>query len=123
MKFARVVFLIAGLWGILLLTPMFFLFDYIGRQHSLPITYPQFFYGFLAITMAWQFGFLVIASDPDRYRLMMIPSVIEKFGFVVTMAVLYVQLRAAAADMLVVAPDFVLGTLFTIAFVKTGRSI
>jgi hypothetical protein len=122
MKFARVVFVGAGVWGIVLLTPMYFLFDAIGRQPSGPVTYPQFYYGFLAVTMAWQFAFLVIGSDPARFRLMMMPSVVEKLAFFLSMSVLFVQGRATVTDMMVVAPDFLLGVLFTIAFVKTSAS-
>lgn len=118
MKFAKVVFLFAGVWGIALVTPLYFLFDFIGRHHASPITYPQFFYGFLSVTMAWQFAFLVIGSDPARFRLMMIPSVVEKLLFVLSMAVLYVEGRLPAADAIIAAPDAVLGVLFMIAFAK-----
>ena len=123
MKFAKVVFIGAGVWGVVLLTPMYFLADTIGRQHGSPITYPQFFYGFLSVTMAWQLAFLAIGFDPARFRVMMIPSVAEKLLFVLSMGVLYVQGRIPAIDAIVAAPDVVLGVLFTIAFVKTGHRI
>jgi hypothetical protein len=122
MKFAKVVFLVAGVWGIVLLTPLYFLFDAIGRQQSTPITYPQFFYGFLAVTMAWQFAFLVIGSDPARFRPMMIPSVAEKFIYVVSMGVLYSEGRIRVTDVMIVAPDLLLGVLFIIAFATTSVS-
>jgi hypothetical protein len=119
MKFARLVFFAAGTWGVVVLTPLYFLFDAIGRRHPSPITYPQFFYGFLSVAMAWQFAFFVIASDPGRFRLMMIPSMLEKFGFVISMGVLYLQSRITASDVIPVAADLVLGVLFAIAFAKT----
>ena len=122
MKFANVVFLVAGVWGIVLLTPLYFLFDAIGRQQSTPITYPQFFYGFLAVTMAWQFAFLVIGSDPARFRPMMIPSVAEKFIYVLSMGVLYSEGRIRVTDLMIVAPDLLLGVLFIIAFATTSVS-
>ena len=122
MKFARRVFVLAGVWGIVELTPLYFMFDAIGRLRSLPITYPQFFYGFLAVTMAWQFAFLVIGSDPVRFRLMMIPSLVEKVGYIVTMGMLYAEGRIATIDMIVVAPDVLLALLFAIAFAKTSTS-
>jgi hypothetical protein len=122
MKFAKIVFSAAGVWGIVLLTPMYFLFDAIGRQHSSPITYPQFFYGFLAVTMAWQFAFLVIGSDPARFRLMMIPSVAEKLIFVLSMGLLCIEGRISVTDVMIVAPDLVWGVLFIIAFAKTSVS-
>jgi hypothetical protein len=122
MKFARMVFVAAGAWGLVVLTPLYFLFDAIGRQHSSPITYPQFFYGFLAVTMAWQFAFLVIGSDPSRFRLMMIPSAAEKLGYVLSMGLLYIEGRIAVTDVMTVAPDLLLGVLFAIAFAKTSAS-
>jgi hypothetical protein len=121
-RFAKIVFLAAGVWGIVLVTPLYFLFNAIGRQHGSPITYPQFFYGFLSVTMAWQFAFLVIGSDPARFRLMMIPSVAEKLLYVVSMGVLYIERRMSVTDALIVAPDLVWGLLFMIAFAKTSVS-
>ena len=118
MKFAKMVFVAAGVWGIVILTPLYFLFDAIGRLYSSPINYPQGYYGFLAITMAWQFAFLVIGSDPARYRLMMIPSMVEKVAYVLTMGVLYIQGRIGVTDVLVISPDLLWGVLFVTAFAK-----
>jgi hypothetical protein len=122
MRFARRVFLGAGVWGLVVLTPMYFLFDEIGRQRSSPITYPQFYYGFLAVATAWQVAFLVIGSDPVRLRSMMIPSIAEKFLYCVTLVTLSLQGRIPAADLVVVAPDLVLGILFVMAFAKTAAA-
>ena len=122
MKFAKRVFLGAGVWGMVILTPMYFLFDAIGRQNESPITYPQFYYGFLAVTIAWQLAFLVIGSDPVRFRPLMIPSMVEKFYTVLSMAALFVQGRIALTDMIVISPDLALGILFVIAFAKTSAA-
>jgi len=121
MRFAKVVFIGAGIWGIAVLTPLFFLFDVTGRQYAPPVEYPQFFYGFLSVAMAWQIAFLVIGSDPVRYRLLMIPSVIEKIGYVLILAVLRGQGRVSAADATAAWPDLLLGVLFIAAFVKVWR--
>jgi len=43
MKFAKVVFWIAGMWGVLVLTPLYFIFDMIGRNDPPPITHPAFY--------------------------------------------------------------------------------
>ena len=122
MTFASVVFYAAGVWGIVVLTPLFFLFDVTGRQYAAPATYPQFYYGFLAVAMAWQLGFLVIGSNPARFRLMMIPSVVEKLGYVLILIVLYVSERIPLEDFLPAVPDFILCVLFAIAFVTTTVS-
>jgi hypothetical protein len=50
--------------GIVVLIPLYFLVDLTGRQYPAPTDYPQFFYGFLAVAMAWQIVFLAIGSNP-----------------------------------------------------------
>jgi hypothetical protein len=47
MKFARFVFIGAGVWGVVVLTPLIFLVDISGRRYLPPTSYPQFFYGFM----------------------------------------------------------------------------
>jgi hypothetical protein len=122
MRFAKLVFIAAGVWGIAVVTPLYFLIDVTGRQYAPPADYPQFFYGFLSVTTAWQIAFLVIGSNPARFRPLMIPSIVEKLGFVVTVAVLHGQARITAAEATVAAPDLLLGVLFIAAFAKTAAS-
>jgi len=43
MKFARIVFWVACVWGLLVITPLYFMFDLIGRKDPPPITHPGFF--------------------------------------------------------------------------------
>jgi hypothetical protein len=76
MRFATVVFRLAGVYGIVVLIPMYFLFDQPGGTYEPPIPYPQAYHGFLSVAMAWQVAFLVIASDPVRFRPMMILGVL-----------------------------------------------
>jgi len=119
MRFARIVFLIAGIWGLLVITPLYFMFDLIGHKDPPPITHPGFFYGFVGVGLAWQIAFLIIAKNPMRLRPMMIPSVIEKFTFGVAMVVLYAQNRIHGSDTALAAVDMLLGILFVVAFLKT----
>ncbi len=122
MKFARFVFTGAGVWGIVALTPLFFLVDITGRPYPPPADYPHFFYGFLAVALAWQLAFLIIGLDPVRYRLLMIPSILEKAGYVVTVILLRGQARIDEAAASTAFPDVILGVLFIVAFLKTGRA-
>ena len=119
MRFARVVFLIAGIWGLLLLTPLYFIFDAIGRKDPPPITHPAFYYGFVGAGLAWQIAFLMIAKHPVRLRYVMIPAVIEKFTYGIAMLVLYSQDRVNKVDMGFAGVDLLLGVLFIIAFLTT----
>jgi hypothetical protein len=120
MKFARIAFWIAAIWGVLVLTPLYFLFDLIGRQDPPPITHPGFYYGFVSVGLAFQGAFIVIARDPVRLRPMMIPSVLEKFGYGATFVVLYLQHRLKPGDLALGCVDLLFGVLFLIAFFKTN---
>ena len=119
MKFAKVVFWIAGIWGALVLTPLYFIFDMIGRNDPPPITHPGFYYGFVSVGLAWQLAFIIIAHDPVRFRPMIIPSIIEKFGYGASLIVLYLQHRLHSSDLTLAAADLLLGILFVIAFFTT----
>jgi hypothetical protein len=119
MKFAKIVFWIAGIWGVLVLTPLYFIFDMIGRNDPPPITHPAFYYGFVSLGLAFQVAFFVIARDPVRLRPMMIPSVLEKFGYGATLIVLYLQHRLHPQDLALGGVDILFGLLFLAAFFKT----
>jgi hypothetical protein len=120
MKFARIVFWIAAIWGVLILTPLYFMFDLIGRQDPPVITHPAFYYGFAGAGVAWQLAFIVIARDPVRFRPMMLPSVFEKFSYGVALIVLYLQRRLHPNDLTFAGVDLLLGILFLVAFFKTA---
>jgi hypothetical protein len=122
MKFARNVFTVAGIWGLAVLTPLYFMADTVGRQYPPAIGHPDFYYGFVGVAIAWQIAFLIIGRDPIRYRPLMLVAMIEKFGYVATLTVLYAQGQLQAGQAAVAAPDFVLGVLFIAAFVKTSES-
>jgi len=119
MKFAKVVFWIAGIWGVLILTPLYFMFDAISRNDPPPVTHPGFYYGFVSVGLAWQFAFFVIARDPVRFRMMIIPSMIEKFGYGASLLVLYFQQRIHPSDLVFAGVDMLLGVLFLLAFFRT----
>jgi vacuolar-type H+-ATPase subunit I/STV1 len=123
MKFARIVFWIAGVWGVLILTPLYFIFDLIGRQDPPPITHPGFYYGFVSVGLAFQVAFIVIALDPVRLRPMMIPAILEKFGGGLSFVILYMQHRLKPGDLTLGCIDLLFGILFVAAFIKTATNL
>jgi hypothetical protein len=122
MRFAKVVFWIAGIWGLLVMTPLYFMFDLISRKDPPPINHPGFYYGFVGLGFAWQLAFLVIAQDPIRFRPMMLPSIVEKFTYAIAVVVLVIQGRMHASDLVFAGTDGLLGLLFIAAYLFTPPS-
>jgi hypothetical protein len=96
------------------------MFDVIGRQDPPAITHPGFYYGFVSVGLAWQAAFFVIARDPVRFRMMMIPAMLEKFGYGATFVALYLQQRIHSSDLVWGAADLLFGLLFLLAFFRTS---
>jgi hypothetical protein len=122
MKFARIVFWIAGIWGLLIITPLYFLFDVIGKQDPPPITHPAFYYGFVGLAMVWQITFILIARDPVRFRPLMIAAILEKLVFCIPVMILVAQKRMHPGDLLFAAIDLSLGVLFVLAYLRTPQT-
>jgi hypothetical protein len=122
MVFAKRTFLIAGIYGLVVLLPMYFLEGRIGRDAPPPITHPEFFYGFLGVAVAWQAAFLVIARDPVRFRPLMLPAVLEKASFGLAAIALWLGGRLAASMLAVGLIDLALGVLFVVSFLRTPES-
>src|SRR5262249_47353478 len=96
MRFAKWVFLVAGVSGILMVAPLYFREQGMGEDYPPAINHPEYYYGFAGVTLAWQFLFLVIASDPPRYRPAMLPALLEKASFALAIPVLYALGRVPA---------------------------
>lgn len=121
MQFARWVFTIAGVYGLLILTPMLAMEMQISRDHPPAITHPEYFYGFVGVALAWQVAFLVIATDPIRFRLMIIPAILEKASFVVTVSVLWFSRSVPIPILAGATMDLLLGGLFVMSWISTER--
>jgi len=122
MKFAKIVFRVAAIWGFLIITPLYFLFDLIGKNDPPPITHPGFYYGFVGVALVWQFAFLIIASDPIRFRLLMIAAILEELVYSVPVIILVSQKRMNPNDLVFAGIDLFLGVLFVFAYLRTPRA-
>jgi hypothetical protein len=118
MRFARWVFLIAGIYGLVVATPQYFMEGVIARMTG-PITHPEYFYGFVGVVVAFQLVFLVVSRDPIRYRPIMPACVVEKLTFGLAAWALYAAQRVRADILLFAAIDLVLAVLFMMAWMKT----
>jgi hypothetical protein len=120
-KFAARIFLGAGLYGIVALLPQYFLEEKLGREFPPPLTHPEHFYGFIGVALAWQFVFLLIAREVERYRLFMLPAILEKLSFGMAALVLYAQGRVTAWVAGAGTIDLLFGVFFVVAF-RASRS-
>jgi hypothetical protein len=119
MTFAKRVFFIAAILGVIVLAPQYFMEAKIGRDFPPPITHPEHFYGFVGVALAWQILFFIIARDPVRYRGAMIPAVLEKIGFGAAAVVLYAQGRGAVPILVAGILDLIFAALFWVAWRNT----
>ena len=120
MQFARWVFRISGIYGLIAILPAYFMEQWLGREDPPAITHPEYFYGFLGVAAAWQVAFLIIAQDPIRYRILMIPAVLEKFSFGIAVLALYARERVSGMVLIPGLVDLSWGLLFLLAYRQTG---
>jgi hypothetical protein len=123
MKFAKLSFWTAAVYGILVLTPLYFLFDRVGRDSPPPITHPELYYGFVGLALLAQFMFIIIAGDPVRFRPIMPIAIVEKFIYTVPVILLYLQHRVPQNVLLPSLVDPVFGVLFIISYFKTSPAV
>ena len=119
MRFAQRVFLLSALWGFLVLPPMYFVELQSGDDYPLPLSRPEFYYGFAGLALAWQVVFLIIAYDPLRFRPLMLTGVLEKIVFGAAAIPLYFAARTPGIMALASCLDLALGVLFVAAWWQT----
>jgi hypothetical protein len=120
--FARRIFLIAGIYGVLVLIPQYFMESRTGRDFPPAVTHPEYYYGFIGVALAWQVLFLIMARDPVRFRLVMVPATLEKLSFGVAAVVLYLQGRLSTLMLAGGIVDLIFAGLFLAAFRATSDS-
>src|SRR5262245_42825852 len=119
MTFAKRLFRIAGRSGLLIVLPMYFVERQYGLDYPPPTTHPDFYYGFIRVTVACQVMFLIINIDPIRYRPMMLAGVVEKFTYGIAVSWLIAAGHTPQVLALTAVIDLTFGVLFLAAFVRT----
>ena len=118
-QFARRIFLAAGIYGLVVITPLFFLEQFVGRNNPPLITHPEFYYGFAGAALAWQVLFLFISRDPVSYRPLMLPSILEKLLYPAATCALRLQHRIDSATFYISLVDGVFLLLFIASYCRT----
>ena len=121
MNFAKWVFRIAGTIGLLQIVPLYFYEAQLAIDMPPALTHPEYYYGFVGVTLAWQVLFLVISGDPMRYRPLMPVAMLEKASFIIAAFWLLAQGRLPNMILAASLLDLAYGLFFVAAYVVTGR--
>lgn len=74
------------------------------------------------MTLAWQIAFLIVASDPLRYRPIMIAAIVEKFGYVAALVLLAINHRVEGLPLAFFGGiDLAWGIVFLICYLRLSR--
>lgn len=115
MKAARLIFGLAGIYGLIVLLPL-----YLAEPRLVPApSRPEDYYGFLGAASVMQLVYLAIARDPARLRPVMPFGVLSKLSFFVPVAILWGQGRTPAATFAFAGVDALLAAAFLCAWVAT----
>jgi hypothetical protein len=120
MRFAKWVYRLAGISGVLLVLPAYFLEEQFGRDQPPPINHPEFYYGCFGVTLSWQFLLLVIGSAPIHSRPAMLPALMEKASFAAAIPILYALERVAVTWVGFASMDATWLVLF-VAYLRTPK--
>jgi hypothetical protein len=118
-KISRNIFRISAVYGILILAPQLFresAFTIAGSQ----LNHPEFFYGFFLVSLAFQVVFLIISTDPIRYRPIMLACFIEKAGHATSCVWLFLNNRLAKDMLIASSPDVLMLCLFIYSYIITS---
>ncbi len=118
--FAKWVFRGAGIYGLVVIVPMYFLEAAMSAPPADPIMRPEFYYGFAGVALAFQLAFLVISTDPVRFRPLMPVCVVEKVS-ALAFIILFAMDRAGPQIALGGLIDQVLAVLFIAAYLLTPK--
>ena len=120
MKFAKWVYRTAGIYGFLVLAPLLFLERVVSQTSPPAITHPEYYYGFAVTGVAWQVAFIVISNDPQRFRILMPVTWLEKsYGLIAL--VLYVENRISSQVLALGLIDLLFAAFFVSAYITTTQ--
>ncbi len=73
----------------------------------------------MGVGLAWQVLFLLLSTDPVRYRPMILPSILEKISFGIALIVVFAQGRVPMSTFAVGSVDWNWAFLFLAAYYTT----
>jgi hypothetical protein len=121
MRFAKAVFLLAGVSGVLLSVPAYFLESWAEVHDPPALSHPVHYYGLIGVVLVFQLFYLLVATDPLRYRPVMLLGALGKATFAITVCVLFGLGRVSVLWLGFAAFDSTWVILFLIAYARTAK--
>lgn len=113
---ARLTYRFAGVYGLIVLIPFFFLEARIAAASPSGLSHVEYYYGFLGAAGVMQLVYLTIARDPVRFRPLMPLCALAKTAFFLPVAILWAQGRIPAALLEFASIDALLAAAFVHAW-------
>ena len=121
MRFAKWTFTLAAIWGFLTVPPLYLAENALEARYG-PLTYPEWYYGMIAVILVCQLLYLLIGRDPVRLRPVMPVAILAKLGFASTLWTLWGLGRVPMQVVLSATPDMAWVVVFVVAYLKTPKS-
>jgi len=121
MQFGRRVFLIAGIAGLILTVPAYFLEGLTATINPSAVEHPEFYYGFVGVVVVWQLVYVLIGLNPVRFRPVMPLAALAKLSFVGTVVTLFVMERIRPLWLGFGVFDGTFAVLFLVSYARTPR--
>jgi hypothetical protein len=109
---ARLTFTLAGIYGLIVLMPFFFLERRIAEATPGGLPHAEYYYGFLGAASVMQLVYLTIARDPVRFRPLMPLCALAKVAFFLPVLILWAEQRIPAAVLEFASIDALLAAAF-----------
>jgi hypothetical protein len=116
MKLTKWIFLIAGIFGLLVTVPLVF------AEKIMAVKQPEFYYGFVFLDICLQIVYIIISRSPIRFRPIMIPAFLAKASGTVTLTWLYLIDCVSSRWIAIGAVDGVFAVLFFIGYFLTPKN-
>jgi hypothetical protein len=120
-RFARSVFLWAGVVGIAELLPLYVGEALVSRVSPPALTHPDFYYGFVGVALAWQVAFVIMSRDPERYLPLFPALCLEKLLYPLSTWMLFMHGRGSVLELAGASGDFIWLTLFVTAWRQAAK--
>lgn len=117
----RLIFTLAGIYGLIVLTPFLFMERMIAERTPGGLTHPEYYYGFLGAALVMQLFYLTIGRDPVRFRPLMPFCTLAKLAFFVAVLILFLQEKVPAVTLEFASLDALLAAAFLYAWRVTPR--